>query len=315
MRIKVMQAIYAHQSIEQEGIGEGEKKMIKSFDQLYDLFVYQLSFLVEIFDFAEQKIDEGKKKLLPSREDLDPDTKFIDNRIIAKIRDNRDYRNNYNRLRINWKDDSDIVRKAYNLIREDEIYRSFMSKAKSSFQEDRSLLVKIVKEVISGFMPVKNIYEEQNIFWDEDFYAANMMLITAVESVMPKDDEFKKLPGVFKDVDEHGKSEDKQFAIDLFRKTAAHGDDFEELIASKARNWEFERIAKVDVILLKMAITELLEFPSIPVKVTMNEYIEISKYYSTPKSRIFINGILDNLISEFKADNKIKKTGRGLIDN
>ncbi|MFW6224311.1 MAG: transcription antitermination factor NusB [Bacteroidota bacterium] len=315
LRIKVMQAVYAHQSVGEETIGEGEKKMLKSFGQLHDLFVYQLSFLVEIFDFAEQKIEEGKNKLLPSREDLEPNTRFIDNRLIKKIRENRDYINNYNRLRINWKEHTDVVRKAYNTIRESELYKKYMEGDRDSFQEDRKLLINLIKEFISDFQPLKQIYEEKSIFWDEDYYAASMMLLNAVEAVMPSDDEFVKLPAVFKDIDERGRSEDRQFAVDLFRKTVISGNKYDEVIAARARNWEFERIARVDVILLKMAITELLEFPSIPVKVTLNEYIEISKYYSTPKSRIFINGILDTLIAEMNAEGKIKKTGRGLIDN
>lgn len=315
MRIKVMQAIYAHHSIGKESLGEGEKKMVKSFDQLFDLFIFQLSFLVEIFDFAEQKIEEGKNKLLPTREDLEPNVLFIKNRVIEKIRNNRNFRNNYKRLSINWKEHSDIVRKIYHQIRESKIYRDFMQKEKSSFQEDQELLIKIVKEFLSAFYPLKNLYEEKNIFWDEDFYASNMLLINMLESWRPEDDEFTQLPSVFKDLDENGKSEDRQFAIDLFRKTVASGDEFEETIATRAKNWEFDRIAKVDVILLKMGIIEILNFPSIPVKVTLNEYIEISKYYSTPKSRIFINGILDNLIAEFKAEGKINKTGRGLINN
>ena len=316
LRIKVMQAIYAHQSIEVESAGEGEKKMIKSFDQIYDLFIYQLSFLVEIFDFAEKKIEEGRNKLLPSRGDLNPNVKFIENRLIAKIRNNRDYINNYNRLRINWRQEHyDIVRKMYNDILDDSGYQEFMENPNNSFKEDQKMLIYIIKEFISDFQPLKNIYEEQNIFWEEDYYAVNMMLIDFVESLKPKDDEYQKLPSVFKDEDESGKSEDKQFAIDLFRDTLSQGSEYEDVIAARAKNWEFERIAKIDVILLKMAIAELLNFYSIPVKVTMNEYIEISKYYSTPKSRMFINGILDKLIAEFKEEKKINKTGRGLIDN
>lgn len=315
LRIKVMQAIYAHRSIGNEPVEKGEKKMLQSFDQLYDLFIYQLSFLIEVFDFARQKIDEGKDKLLPSREDLEPNTKFVDNRVIKKIRNNRDYISNFNRLRINWADHKDLIRKLFFSIHESKLYRDYMDNSKSSFQEDRKFLVDVVKEFVSDYTALKNIYEEHNIFWDEDYYAANQLLINTIEAIMPGDDEFRKLPHIFKDIDEKGKSEDKQFAVDLFRKTLLKGDQYDDVIATKARNWEFERIAKVDVILLKMAITELLEFPSIPIKVTLNEYIEVSKYYSTPKSRVFINGILDNLIAEMQAEDKIKKTGRGLIGN
>ncbi|MFW6019988.1 MAG: transcription antitermination protein NusB, partial [Bacteroidales bacterium] len=291
LRIKVMQAIYAHESIERESIGEGEKKMLKSFEQLFDLFVYQLSFLVEIFDFASKKIEEGRNKLLPSQEDLDPNMKFVENRLVDKIRNNKDYINNYNRLKINWRQEHyDIVRKVFNDIRTDGEYQNFMEKPESSFKEDQKMLVYIVKEFISDCQPLKNIYEEQNIFWEEDYYTVNMMLIDFIESIRANADEFQKLPAVFKDVDEHGKSEDRQFAVDLYRNTVAQGNKYEDVIASRAKNWEFDRIAKIDVILLKMAIAELLNFYSIPVKVTMNEYIEISKYYSTPKSRVFING-------------------------
>ena len=207
------------------------------------------------------------------------------------------------------------MRKIYNDIRTDGGYQSYMERPESSFKEDQKMLVYIVKEFISDCQSLKNIYEEYNIFWEEDYYAVNMMLIEFIEAIRVNDDEFQKLPPVFKDVDENGKSEDKQFAVDLFRKTVAQENKYEDVIAARAKNWEFERIAKIDVILLKMAIAELLNFYSIPVKVTMNEYIEISKYYSTPKSRVFINGILDKLIAEFKENNEINKSGRGLIDN
>lgn len=315
LRIKVMQAIYAHHSIGDEPIEKREKKMLRSFDQLYNLVFYQLSFLIEIFDFAKEKVDEGKNKLLPSQEDLEPNTKFINNRVIEKLRHNRDYVDNFNRLRINWSEHKEVIRKLYWAIREHKIYRDYMTNSQSSFQEDRALVVNIVKEFISDYTSLKNIYEEESIFWDEDYYAANQMLINIIEGMSPEDDELKKLPHIFKDYDENGKSEDKQFAVDLFRKTLLQSNNYEDMITTKAQNWEFDRIAKVDLILLKMAIAELLEFPAIPVKVTMNEYIEVSKYYSTPKSRIFINGILDNLIAEMQADGKIKKTGRGLISS
>ncbi|MFO8088114.1 MAG: transcription antitermination factor NusB [Bacteroidales bacterium] len=315
LRIKVMQAVYAHLSVEGQSLGQGEKKMVQSFQQLFDLFIYQLSFLIEVFDFAELKIEEGKNKLLPTREDLDPNVLFIENRLIAKLRQNRDIKKHTERLRINWSDHQEIVRKVFQEIKGGAIYQNFMAKKKSSFKEDRTLLLQLIKEYVADSEDLQYHYEEQNIFWDEDYFAANRLLINSIEGMMPDDDELTPLPGVFKDLDEDGKSEDRQFAIDLFRKTVLKGADFDDMIAGRAKNWEFERIAKVDIILIKMALVELLYFPSIPIKVTINEYVEISKYYSTPKSRIFINGILDNLVHEWMNEGKIQKIGRGLKEN
>ncbi|MFO8054096.1 MAG: transcription antitermination factor NusB [Bacteroidales bacterium] len=315
LRIKVMQAVYAHQSIGDEPLDSGERKMLRSFEQLYDLYICQLAFLVEIFDYAGQKAEEGKRKQLPSKEDLQADTRFTENKLIRYIRTNKAYLTHYNRLHINWREHYDLVRKAYQCFRNSSFYQDYIQKSQSTFYDERRLLVALIKECISDFDLLKYHYEEKNIFWDEDYYAATMMLLETIDNLSADEDESAPLPGVFKDENSAGNSEDREFAVELFRKTIRNFDDYKTKIAAKAKNWDFERIARVDMILLEMAMAELLNFPSIPVKVTMNEYIEISKYYSTPKSRVFINGVLDNIIAEYTKNNIIHKTGRGLKNN
>jgi N utilization substance protein B len=205
-----------------------------------------------------------------------------------------------------------MIRKAYLALRDSNFFDQYMHKDDSGFEQDRELLIKIVKKVLSGFELLEYYYESKSVYWAFDsYYTGNQMLIKYLKSLDPGDDEHKPIPGLIKD--DEG-DEDRVFMIDLFHKTILSGSNYEDLIEEKARNWELDRIALMDTILIKMALAELIEFPSIPVKVTLNEYIDISKYYSSAKSKVFINGILDKLIIDLKAKNLIKKSGRGLLE-
>jgi N utilization substance protein B len=206
-----------------------------------------------------------------------------------------------------------MVRKIYNQVRDSEGYKKYMANPDRSFNEDRSMITNIFKDHIAYQDTVDYFYEEKNIHWANDSEIANPLVIKILKWVNKNDDEFKLMPTLYNTDGKEVIDEDKKFLIDLYHKTILKSHDFEDVIEEKAKNWEINRIATMDVILLKMALTELTEFPSIPVKVTMNEYIELSKYYSTPKSRVFINGILDKLIAEMIKDKTIVKIGRGLV--
>jgi N utilization substance protein B len=313
LRVKVLQALYAHFVSENDRIDHGERQLFVSIEKIFDLFVYQFSLLVEIVAFARLRMEEAKTKFLPTPEELNPNTRFADNRFIALLTKNRDYHRQVDLLKISWSEEDELIRKLNNQIRESEEYAKFLGQ-EDSYESDKDLLLSIFHNIICQSEVLKSIYEEKCIYWADDFDTVTVLIQKTIKEIPESWDEFQLLPRVLGSDNEKEKDEDREFVKALYRKTIINSSDYDEIITRKADNWDFERIALMDIILLKMAIAELLEFPSIPVKVTLNEYIELSKNYSTPKSKVFINGILDNLISEFKTSKRINKTGRGLIE-
>ncbi|HOW25704.1 MAG TPA: transcription antitermination factor NusB [Bacteroidales bacterium] len=309
IRIKVMQALYAFTINGGPDILKGESELIRSILRLHDLYAYQISFLIEIFDFARQRMEEAKLKFLPTEEDLHPNTRFVDNRIIHQLTSNIDFCRRSDQLRISWKEEEELVRRLYHSIRGSELYKEYMSSPENNYQLDREFIQKLISEHINSEEALISFYEEKSIHWANDYSAAYYYIdktISALEEDMHRSD---PLPGLPPEPEE----EDRDFAVSLYRQTIRHSDEYGKMISDRTLNWDTERIAMLDMLLLKMAIAEFLEFPTIPVKVSFNEYIEISKEYSTPKSKVFINGILDKLITELTQENKIKKTGRGLL--
>jgi len=312
LRIKVLQAVYAFQQEGPENINSGEKQLLTSLDKLYELYIYQLSFLVELSRFALRRIEENKLKFLPTQEDLDPNMRFVENSFINQLSENRDYQKKTDRYRINWADEEEIVRKSYNSMRELPEYLAYMKKEQVSYEDDKQIFEDIFIKIIAESELLRSFYEEKSLYWYDDFDITLMMVVKTIKSYRRNMDEFEALPTLLKDENDPQGSEDMSFLKQLYRKCLIHSDEFNGVIAQYADNWDIERIALMDTILIKMALTEFIDFPYIPVKVTLNEYIELSKSFSTPKSKVFINGILDKLIIDFKNNGKIKKSGRGL---
>ncbi|MBN2237141.1 MAG: transcription antitermination factor NusB [Bacteroidales bacterium] len=314
IRIKVLQALYAYSLEKENDPYKGEKQLLKHFGKMYDLFVYQLSLLVEIKDFAEERMLEAKKKFYPSTEELNPNQKFINNAFLVQLAENKDLAKQTDAIHVNWKSELELVRKIYNQIRESEIYQSYMDEKETSYKADKLLVETLFEQVIIANETLHFYFEEINLNWTDDYYLVAQLVLMTISSYKQSWSATKPLPSLFKDeADEEG-SQDITFAKKLFAKTIQYEKEYMELIKPKIVNWEIDRVAMMDLLILRMALVELVEMPSIPVKVTMNEYIEISKYFSTPKSKIFINGILDNLIIELKTSGKIKKAGRGLVE-
>ncbi len=309
-----MQAIYAFQQEGPESINAGEKQLIVSLDKLYELYIYQLSLIIELSDFARRRIEENRLKQLPTPEDLNPSLRFIQNRFIQQLENNRDYLKRYTAYKINWVDEEEMIRKFYNLMREDEGYISYMKKPEVTYADDKQVVEMVVLRLFSESDHLRSYFDERSIYWTEDFDTAIMMVDKTIKGYKVSSDEFTSLPTLLKDENQSEGSEDMQFVRHLYRRTLINSDEFNKVISERASNWDLERIAVMDTILLKMAINELIEFPSIPIKVTLNEYIELSKEYSSPKSKIFINGVLDKLITEYKEQGIIKKSGRGLME-
>ncbi len=309
LRVKVLQSLYSFLMDENDNLAAGEKLLLFNFKKLDELTIWQFSLLFEIVDFAEKRMEDAKGKYFPTEEELNPNLKFIGNRFLKQLRLNRSFNKRLLEYKINWAEDYELIRKLYNALVDSKFFQKYQQNPEDSYFEDKELVVKIVKSIFTDSELLEEHYEEKSIYWVDDYDTANMLLIKIINIFEETFDEFHPFPEMFKGT----KDEDRLFTIDLFRKTAIHCKEFDAMIESNLTNWDFDRLAYMDILLIKMAICEILHFPSIPVKVTLNEYIEISKFFSTPKSKVFINGILDKLTEDFKKAKLIKKSGRGLM--
>ncbi|OIP03311.1 MAG: transcription antitermination factor NusB [Bacteroidetes bacterium CG2_30_32_10] len=316
LRIKAMQSLYAFFQAKNDNITNGERELLKNINKIYDLYLYQLSMLVEIVSLAERTTDDAKLKYLPTEEEINPNIRFINNRFIKHINTNISFQKEVHNRMISWSNEPELIKKIYNTIKVSDEYTAYMKSEKHTYASDRDIIQKLYKKYIGDFPDLLQFYEEKSIFWYEDIEIAHLMVLKTFKLFNDKSDETTALAPLFDDapVGEDHFSEDRKFMIDLFRKTIINNKKFEQLVSEKAKNWEVERIAMIDILLMKMAICEITEFPTIPIKVTFNEYIELSKIYSSAKSKNFINGILDKMVTELKGQGLIKKIGRGLVE-
>lgn len=309
LRIKVLQALYAYFQSDEENYRRTENEMMNAIDRIYDLYLYLLLSFGELKEIETRRLEELKTKIRPTESDLNPNLKFVDNAVFALIESNGALRRAAEENKVNWigDDHQEMFRKIMSQIRENETYFAYMSNDGSGFQDDLEFAIALFKSDIANSPLIYHFFEEKSIHWMDDIDLACSMVIKTLKTYTaegPND----ILP-LFKDP-----QDEKDFVRILLRKTIDNDKENLSLIDDLTKNWELDRIAKMDIILMKMAITELQEFNNIPKKVTLNEYIEISKFYSTPKSNSFINGILDKAIDRLEKENKISKMGRGLMD-
>ena len=306
IRIKVMQSMYALLQSKSDDLVREEKFIHFSIDKIYDLYILMLSLLVEVRDLAEAHLEIGKKKFLATSHDINPNQKFIKNRLLVILKDSNfliDYLKSH-KLK-NWKNDGEYVRVILDAVKETTIYSDYINSEELSFKDDREFISAIFKEVIAPNDKLFDYFESQNLSWVDDFPLVNTVVLKTFSRMS------QNKPFVGEDL--YGNDEDKEFVSELFKKVALHQAEFTKEIDDKTPNWDADRIAELDLILIKMACTEFVYFPSIPVRVTINEYIEIAKDYSTAKSGFFINGVLDKISKEYTVSGKLKKIGRGLL--
>lgn len=313
LRIKVLQALYAFFQEENADFVKAEKQLLQNIERILDLYIYLMLTFNEVKLFAEAKIDEGGNKLRPTDEDLKPNRKFVDSRILSVINELPDLRRESEKRKINWNTDvkRELFRKIFIASRDSEAYTLFMNNGENSFDDDKAFAVAFFKEAIANSPYLLTYFEEENINWIDDIDLMCAMVIKTIKAF--KEETTEDAPNCLLNFYTEDK-EEIDFMKSLFRKSI---NDFEtnlELIDPLAKNWELDRIAKMDLILMSMAITEMMNFPTIPLNVSLNEYIEISKFYSTPKSNTFINGILDKAITQLTEAGKINKLGRGLVN-
>ena len=310
LRVKALQAIYAYHQSESSNLPQAERQLLDRVDDLYKLFVYQLSFWVEIKRFAERRIEENKQKHFPTEEDLNPNMKFVNNRILVALDDNKHLMKLEEQYKIDWTDSrEDFIRKMFVKLTETPEYQEYMSNGKDSFSDDKRFLVTVIETYMPENGLLYDYYSDRDLSFTSDYQLAIYLLWKFISELPANFDASSMLPPVYK-----SEEEDREFVTKLFEKTILHADEYMEMVKDNISNWDYERLALMDKILIFMAMTEFCEFHSIPVKVTINEYIEISKFYSTPESRRFGNGMLDRLSTMLKEEGKLVKTGLGLVD-
>ena len=314
VRIKVMQAIYEYNLSEYRDINSAKMNLMRSFEDMYMLYIRVLGFFGALVHTAEDLIEIKKQKYLPSNTDLHPNMKFINNLFIQKLEKNNSLRKKTRNYNLNWNNDVDLVfvRQIYDTLSNEGFFIEYMQAHENTFEEDKQLVLNILEKFMLENEEMINYFGEVKLSWLHDFNDVIIYVHNTLKSYTQGQTDDKLLPPLFK-ISEEKNSEDAHFAENLLTKTLLNDYNYEQIISEKIQNWELDRVAYIDFILLKMAVCEFCEFPSIPVRVTFNEYIEISKYYSTPKSKIFINGLLDNILLHLKNENKINKQGRGLM--
>jgi len=298
-----MQSLYSYLSTKVNEMPVAERAMLKHFDEVVELKLVIISLWIQLVKHADNFYEEGKKKHLPTSLDLNPNTRFVDNDIITSVRNDLDVMDKVAKFSGIWiKNDHDIVHKLFKELYQSDLYQKYIANENKDVEVDKKFIINALNDYILKNELVHHIFEERSIYWVDD-----LPFIAAIIFGDIKEDKSMDTQGAFKD------SSDKEFALKLFRNTINNNSDYEEIIVKFARNWELDRIAKMDQLFLKMAFSEILSMPDLPVKVSMNEYIEISKYYSTAKSKLFVNGLLDNFVKTYARDGKIKKIGRGLV--
>ena len=311
LRIKVLQILYAYFQTDDKDAHRAEKELMRSIEKMYELYLFYMLVFEEQLSFAQKRIEERQNKVRPTKEDLNPNRKFVDNRIFKHLSLNIDLKRQSEFHKINWVGavENDLMKKLFLHLAESEVYTTYMNNGQNSFEDDRQFAISIFKTEIANFELLHDFFENKSIYWLDDIDLVCSMVLKTIK-LIPEDGNINMpVLTLYKD-----EEDERTFTETLFRRTIKDDEKNDKLIQKLTENWELDRIAKMDIILLKMALAEFTALTSVPKKVTLNEYIEISKFYSTPKSQVFINGILDKAVEMLDKEGQVKKTGRGLIN-
>ena len=301
IRLKIVQIVYAYYQNGGKNLDTAEKELFFSMSKAYDMYNYLLLLMVEITKQAERKQNAAKSKLLPTAEELYPNTKFINNRFIAQLEVNKQLLEFSETQKKTWENEAEFVKSLCEKIQETDIYKEYMESDTSSYEEDRELWRKLYKRIIFNNDELDQVLEDQSLYWNDDKEIVDTFVLKTIKRFEEVNGAKQELLPEFKD------DEDQDFARRLFRRAILNADYYRHLISENTRNWDLDRVAFMDVIIMQIALAEILSFPNIPVSVSLNEYLEIAKLYSTPKSGSFINGTLDGIVNQLKKENKLTK--------
>lgn len=309
LRVKVLQSLYAYHQTGAGNIKQQEKNLLASIDEVYEMYIWMLSLISEVVGYADTDAIERANKHLPTAEDLNANLKILGNSFYKSLNDNKEFLVGLKKYKVEWSFEPELVKTLFNNLKGSPEYAEYLAKTDDTIHSDKDIIKFIFKKIILKSTIADQVFEEKFIFWPVDKDVLQALIAKTFKNFAFEEPIKNKLAEVTGNWEE-----DREFIIKLLDTGVRYDKDYQELISAKTQNWEPERIAMMDTLLMKMAIAEFINFNSIPVKVTINEYLEISKEFSTPKSNSFINGILDKILFELKADKKITKIGRGLIE-
>ena len=306
LRIKALKALYAHLKSESDSLMASEKTLVASINKTYDLYFQMLSLIVEVARYADERQQAAMQKKLPTYEDLNPNRKFVENAVVHLIAESDSVNDYLAAHKLSWARYPELIKALYLQLEQSDYYKKYMTSQERSFREDLALVTDFYTNELESSEMLEEVLDEQSILWNDDLGFALIMVTRTLSNMRPSHRDVKVLPKFKSD-------EDLDFAMELFEKAAVNYDSNLEVIEQFTRNWDIERIAFMDNVIMVTAMAELVSFPSIPVKVTLDEYIEIAKYYSTASSSTCINGVLDKVVTTLTEEGRINKSGRGLI--
>jgi N utilization substance protein B len=308
LRIKVLQALYALHSDKEGSVEDAHKLLMSAVEKTYDLYLLLLLLIAEMQDAAIERIEAGRMKKQPTREDLHPNTKFVNNKPLRVVIKSKTLAKEAANRSLGWANEQELVKRLFKSLVASEEYAAYMDNEERGFQHDRESLNRMFRKHLINDESLQDWIEEQSILWSDDLDLASSIVLKTIKTIA-EDSEDLVLSEMWKE-----EGDDKEFLEQLFSRTLALAGEHDQVIEEAASNWDLERIATMDLLLLRMALAEARTFESVPLKVTMNEYIDLAKFYSTEKSGAFVNGVLDKLFGAMQEDGRIVKTGRGLIE-
>ena len=301
LRIKSVQVLYAYFQSESKSIPAAEKELKTSILKAYDLYHFLLLMVVELTRYAELSIDNKRNKFRPTEQELNPNTRFIDNLFVRQLIQNEELIAYRKASKLSWVEHQDVLKHIYDSVLSSDYYANYMAETEHTYESDKNLWRKIIKQELLNNDEFDSFLEEQSIYWNDDLEIIQSFVLKTIKQFNEANGAELKLLPMYKDI------ADEEFVITLFRNTIEHSDEYGALIDEHTKNWELDRIAFMDILIMKVALSELLSFPTIPINVTFNEYIEIAKMYSTARSGLFVNGVLDKIVTELKRTNKLMK--------
>ena len=301
IRLKIIQIVYAYYQNGSKNIDSAEKELFFSLSKAYDLYNYLLILVMAVTNYAQKRIDLAKSKLAPTKEELNPNLKFVENKFTAQLETNHQLTEFVANQKKTWNNNQDFIKELYDKIISSDIYKEYMESPESSYDEDRELWRKLYKNMVFNNESLDQLLEDQSLYWNDDKEIVDTFVLKTIKRFDPQKGASQPLLPEFKD------EEDKEFARRLFRRSILNSDYYRHLISENTKNWDLERVAFMDVVIMQCALAEILSFPNIPISVSLNEYVEIAKLYSTAKSGSFINGTLDGIVNQLKKEGKLVK--------
>lgn len=301
IRLKIIQIVYAYYQNGSKNLDSAEKELFFSLSKAYDLYNYLLMLMIALTNYAQKRIDVAKAKLAPTAEELYPNMRFVENKFISQLEVNKQLLDFIANQKRTWSNDEDFVKGLYEKIVDSDIYKEYMEAEETSYEADRELWRKLYKNFIFNNEALDALLEDQSLYWNDDKEIVDTFVLKTIKRFDEKRGANQELLPEFKD------EEDQEFARRLFRRTILNSDYYRHLISENTRNWDLDRVAFMDVIVMQCALAEILSFPNIPVSVSLNEYVDIAKIYSTPKSGSFVNGTLDGIVNQLKKEGKLTK--------